>query len=68
MKERLEQASIKIESAEATMVPQSTVSFTGKNAENTLKLLEALDDADDVQSVSANIEIAQEDLERMSAA
>jgi YebC/PmpR family DNA-binding regulatory protein len=68
VKEALERASVCIDSAEVTMVPQTTVDLTGKDAEATLKLLEALDDADDVQSVSANVQIAQEDLERMSAA
>jgi YebC/PmpR family DNA-binding regulatory protein len=68
VKEALERASICIESAEVTMVPQTTVDLTGKDADATLKLLEALDDADDVQNVSANVQIAQEDLERMSAA
>jgi transcriptional/translational regulatory protein YebC/TACO1 len=50
------------------MVPQSTVDLGGKDADATLKLLEALDDADDVQSVSANFEIDQEELERITAA
>ncbi len=67
VKDALERASITVESAEIAMVPQSTVDIGGKDAEIALKLLEALDDADDVQSVSANLQIAQEDLDRLGA-
>jgi transcriptional/translational regulatory protein YebC/TACO1 len=68
VKDALEAASVRVESAELSMVPQSTVDLGGKDADATLKLLEALDDADDVQSVSANFEIDQEELERITAA
>jgi len=50
------------------MVPQNTVSVTGREAEQTMKLLEELDDHDDVQSVSSNVDIPQEEMERLSAA
>jgi transcriptional/translational regulatory protein YebC/TACO1 len=50
------------------MVPQNTVSLAGKEAEQTLKLLEMLEEHDDIQTVSANFEIAQEEAERLSAA
>jgi len=67
VKEALEGADIPLASAEVTMVPQSTVTLTGKPAETMVKLLEALDDHDDVQSVSSNMDIAPEELERLSA-
>jgi YebC/PmpR family DNA-binding regulatory protein len=60
VREALEKESIPIASAEATMVPQNTVRLSGKEAEQTLKLLEVLEEHDDVQNVSANFEIAQE--------
>ena len=47
--------------------PQSTVPVSGDAASALLKLLEALDDDDDVQSVSANFEIADDELRRLSA-
>jgi transcriptional/translational regulatory protein YebC/TACO1 len=50
------------------MVPQNTVTLTGKEAEQTLKLLDILEEHDDVQTVSANFDIAQEEAERLSAA
>lgn len=64
----LEKAGIAMVSAEVTMVPQNTVSLSGKEAEQTLKLLDALQEHDDVQSVSANVTIAEEEVERLSAA
>ena len=63
----LQQATVPIASAEITMMPQSTVPISGKPAEQTVRLLEALEDHDDVQSVSSNIDIAPEELERLSA-
>jgi len=68
VREALEKAGIAVASAEATMVPQNTVTLSGKEAEQTLKLLDILQEHDDVQSVSANLDIAQEDMERLSAA
>jgi len=68
VREEREKAGIAMVSAEVTMVPQNTVSLSGKEAEHTLKLLDALQEHDDVQSVSANFDIAQEEMERLSAA
>ena len=67
VKEALEAAGIVLASCEATMLPQSTVPLTGKQAETMVKLLEVLEDHDDVQSVSSNMDIAAEELERLSA-
>lgn len=68
VREALEKGGVPLASAEVTMVPQNTVTLSGKEAEQTLKLLESLQEHDDVQSVSANLDIAQEDMERLSAA
>jgi len=64
----LAKAEIATESAEVSMVPQNTVSVSGKDAEQAVKLLESLDDHDDIQSVASNMDIAPEELERLSAA
>jgi YebC/PmpR family DNA-binding regulatory protein len=61
-------AKIERASAEITMVPENTVSLTGKEAEQTIRLLEELEEHDDVQSVASNVDIPQEELERLSAA
>ena len=68
VKEALDKAKIAIVSAEVSMVPQNTQSLTGTQAEHTLKLLDELQDHDDVQDVASNIDISQEELERLSAA
>jgi YebC/PmpR family DNA-binding regulatory protein len=68
VKEALEREGVPTQSAEVSMVPQSTVDVAGRDADANLKLLEALDDADDVQSVAANVQISQDDLERLGAA
>jgi YebC/PmpR family DNA-binding regulatory protein len=63
----LAKAQIASESAEVAMVPQNTVNVSGKDAEQAVKLLETLDDHDDIQSVASNMDIAPEELERLSA-
>jgi YebC/PmpR family DNA-binding regulatory protein len=68
VKMTLEDAGIKISYAEVTMVPQTTVRLTGKEAEQMLKLMEGLEDSDDVQKVYANFDIPDEEMERLSAA
>jgi len=50
------------------MVPENTVSVSGRAAERVLKLVEELEDHDDVQSVAANFDISDEELAHISAA
>lgn len=64
----LEAAGIALASAELSMVPSTTLNLTGTQAEQTLKLVEELEDHDDVQEVASNFDIPQEELERLSAA
>ena len=64
----IEGAGLKLTSAEVTMVPKSTVHLTGPPAAAALKLLEALEDHDDVQNVSANLDVDPAELEKLSAA
>jgi YebC/PmpR family DNA-binding regulatory protein len=67
VQEALEAANIALASAEVTMIPSSTQAISGKAAEQMVRLLEALDDHDDVQKVSSNADIAAEELEQLSA-
>ena len=67
VKKAIDQASFKHTLAEVTMVPKTTVRLTGKEAEHMLKLMEGLEDSDDVQKVYANFDIADEEMERLSA-
>jgi YebC/PmpR family DNA-binding regulatory protein len=64
----LEQGRLRVTSAEVTMVPKSTVRLTGSRAASALRLLEALEDHDDVQNVSANLDVDPAELEKLSAA
>jgi YebC/PmpR family DNA-binding regulatory protein len=67
VKAALDKAGVAVASAEVTMMPQSTVPIAGKAAEQMIRLLESLEDHDDVQTVSSNMDIAAEELERLSA-
>ncbi|MGB5137646.1 MAG: YebC/PmpR family DNA-binding transcriptional regulator, partial [Candidatus Zixiibacteriota bacterium] len=63
----IEKKGIPMASAETTMVPSTTVKLEGKHAESMIKLMEALEDNDDVQKVYANFDIDDATLERLSA-
>ena len=65
VKSALEEAGIETREAEIAMIPQATVHVEGKAAESLLKLMEELDDLDDVQKVEANFDI---DLAEMAGA
>jgi transcriptional/translational regulatory protein YebC/TACO1 len=52
-----------IENAEITMAPSTSVVVDAKQAPVVLRLLESLEDQDDVQQVYANVEIPDEVLE-----
>ena len=67
VKKKIEEAKFKPTFAEVTMVPQTTVKLAGREAEHMLKLMEGLEDSDDVQKVFANFDIADEEMERLSA-
>ncbi|HVZ46586.1 MAG TPA: YebC/PmpR family DNA-binding transcriptional regulator [Ramlibacter sp.] len=59
VKNALEAASLKPEIAEVTMRPESTIELAGEDAQRMQKLLDALEDLDDVQEVFHNAEIAE---------
>lgn len=66
VKKAIEDAGWKPISAEITLIPQNAVKLTGADAEKMLKLMEALEDHDDVQNVFANFDIAQDELAKIS--
>ncbi len=65
VKAKVEEANIPIESGELTMLPQNAVAVEGKQAEKTLKLMEALEEQDDVQSVYGNFDIDEKEMEAL---
>jgi len=60
VKEAIEKASIPYVDAEVTMLPQNTTNLAGKEAEQMVRLMELLDDCDDVQKVYTNADIPEE--------
>ncbi len=67
IKDSLEKAGIKIALAEITMLPKNYISLEGEDAEKMLKLMDALEDHDDVQNVYANFDIPDEAMNKVSA-
>jgi len=67
VREALEKAGATIESAEVTMVPSNTVPVAGDDGSPLLKLLDLLEDHDDVQAVSVNADLDEEEVARLSA-
>ncbi len=65
VKEAITKENIECNLAEITMLPQNTVKVEGKDAERALRLMEALEDHDDVQHVYANFDVPDEMLERI---
>jgi YebC/PmpR family DNA-binding regulatory protein len=60
VKEAIDKASVPHIAAEITMLPQSTTNLTGKEAEQMVRLMEMLEDCDDVQKVYTNADIPEE--------
>ena len=60
VKNALEAAGLKPELAEVTMRPENTIELAGEDAAKMQKLLDVLEDLDDVQDVYHNAEISQE--------
>ena len=68
VRDALQKAGVPVSEAQVTYVPQSTVRVEGKDAASVVRLIEALEELDDVQSVYANYDIPDEVLEAISAA
>ncbi|MDH3426484.1 MAG: YebC/PmpR family DNA-binding transcriptional regulator [Acidimicrobiia bacterium] len=60
VKQALDNADIACDTAEVTQLPTTTVPVGSDNAAKVLRLLDALDELDDVQSVFANFDISDE--------
>jgi transcriptional/translational regulatory protein YebC/TACO1 len=68
VKKALADAKIDTVLSEVTSVPQNTIRLEEKAAEQMLKLMEVLDEHDDVQKVHANFDISDEVMEKVAAA
>jgi len=67
VKKALLDAKIEPALAEVTFIAQNTIKLEEKNAEQMLKLMEILDDHDDIQKVHANFDIPDEIMEKVAA-
>jgi len=63
VKTALETATIPYQDAEITMLPQSTADLKGKEAEQMVRLMDSLEDCEDVQKVYTNADIPEEVME-----
>ena len=67
VKEALHNVQISTSLAEVTFIPQNQIKLEEKAAEQMLKLMEILDDHDDVQKVHANFDIPEDVMEKVAA-
>jgi len=67
LRRALEGAGWKPVSAGIVMAPASTVGIEGAAAESMLRLVDALEDLDDVQNVYANYDISDEEMARFAS-
>jgi YebC/PmpR family DNA-binding regulatory protein len=65
IKEAIDTASISYIDAEVTMLPQNSTNLAGKEAEQMVRLMEMLEDCDDVQKVYTNADIPEEIINNM---
>ncbi len=66
VKQAIEKAGIAYEMAEVTRLPQNTTVLQGKEAEQMIRLMENLEDCDDVQKVYTNADIADEAMQNIA--
>lgn len=66
VRDALAAGGIEFEQAELTMVPKNTVKLEESDARKTMKIVDALEDSDDVQEVFANFDIAEDVLEGLA--
>jgi YebC/PmpR family DNA-binding regulatory protein len=67
VQDALREHGLEIESAEIAMVPRTTVKIEGKQAEQMIKLVEALEELDDVSKVFSNFDIDAGELAEASS-
>ena len=63
----VEAENVAVRSAELSMVPKTTIELADKEAEQTLRLLDVLEDLDDIQKAFTNADFPPEVLERYQA-
>ena len=67
LRQAMDDAGIEVASADVIMLPKSTVRVEGKEATKVLRMMDQLEDLDDVQRVYANFDIPEDVLEAVAA-
>jgi len=65
--EAIKAKNIPVIESEISMIPQTYIKLEGENAEHMLKLLDELEEHDDVKNVFSNFDISKEDMEKYGA-
>ena len=65
VRNELEKQGLTYQSAEVTMIPQNLNPVAGKQAESLMKMIDVLEDNDDVQNVYANFDISDEEMDKL---
>ena len=65
VKDAVDKAEIKYQMAEITMLPQNMTAVEGKEAEQVIRFMDALDDCDDIQKFYINADIPDEAFDAM---
>jgi YebC/PmpR family DNA-binding regulatory protein len=63
VKSALQAAGVKVEEASLTMIPQNEVRLEGKVAQQMIRLMDVLEEHEDVQNVYANFDIDEDEME-----
>jgi YebC/PmpR family DNA-binding regulatory protein len=66
VQEAIEKAKIPISEAKLAMVPKNTIQVEGKSVSSLMKLLDALEEHDDVQNVFSNADIDEKEMEALA--
>jgi YebC/PmpR family DNA-binding regulatory protein len=66
VRDALAAAGIEFENADLTMIPKTTVKLEENDARKTMKIMDALEDSDDVQEVYANFDISEDVLQALA--
>ena len=66
VKDAIQAKNILCVTAEVTMIPNSTVKIVGQEAKQILALMEALEEHEDIQSVYANFDIPDDEIEKVT--
>ena len=68
MRQALEEAGIKVETAELSMIPKATMQLGEKETLQVMGIIDALEELDDTQEVYSNLDITDEVMSKYEAA